>query len=154
MMYIKIRQEGANIYPYNIGDLKTDFPNTSFPEIITDQCAESFNVFPVTLNIPEKTRFEELVDLDPVEDLNGKWVQSFRKEKMTNEKIEIMTNDQWTVIKSQRNQYLQECDWTQLSDSPLTIEKKQDWLLYRQSLREVTLQADPFNITWPVKPTY
>lgn len=39
---------------------------------------------------------------------------------------------------------------TQLPDSP----KYQDeqWLIYRQALRDITNQVDPDNIIWPVKP--
>jgi|TARA_B100001939_G_scaffold172036_1_gene148276 hypothetical protein len=37
-----------------------------------------------------------------------------------------------------RNILLQECDWTDLPNAPLTDEKKQEWLDYRQSLRDAT----------------
>jgi len=45
---------------------------------------------------------------------------------------------------------LKECDWTQLSDIPQTT--KDLWSVYRQELREITNQPNPFNIEWPVKP--
>jgi hypothetical protein len=47
---------------------------------------------------------------------------------------------------------LNECDWTQLPDSPLTEEKKLEWKVYRQDLRDITNQEDPHNIIWPTKP--
>ena len=57
---------------------------------------------------------------------------------------------QWPVVRSQRNAKLSASDWTQLPDVPLAT--KEAWATYRQALRDVTLQADPFAIVWPVSP--
>jgi hypothetical protein len=57
---------------------------------------------------------------------------------------------QWIIVRDERSKKLQECDWTQLVDIPDAT--KQLWEPYRQSLRDVTLQADPFNIVWPTPP--
>lgn len=70
----------------------------------------------------------------------------------TPEEIEEELNGQWTAIRYRRNEFLTECDWTQLQDSPLSEQKQQEWQTYRQSLRDITLQSDPFNIVWPTKP--
>lgn len=58
----------------------------------------------------------------------------------------------WQNIRNERNGLLMESDWTQLSDSPLTLEQKTEWSEYRQQLRNITLQTDPNNIIWPTKP--
>jgi hypothetical protein len=52
------------------------------------------------------------------------------------------------MIRSQRNQILKDTDWTQVADSPVD---KAAWATYRQALRDITMQDDPFKITWPVK---
>lgn len=70
----------------------------------------------------------------------------------TLQEIENEINGQWTFIRYQRNELLTECDWTQLQDSPLSEQKREEWQTYRQSLRDITLQSDPFNIIWPTKP--
>lgn len=70
----------------------------------------------------------------------------------TPQEIEDEINGQWTFIRYRRSELLTECDWTQLQDSPLSEQKKQEWQTYRQSLRDITLQSDPFNIIWPTKP--
>ena len=58
--------------------------------------------------------------------------------------------EQAAAIRSQRNDKLAACDWTQLADSSAD---KPAWATYRQSLRDVTAQADfPWNVTWPVEP--
>lgn len=58
---------------------------------------------------------------------------------------------QWVIVKSQRNQLLADSDWTQLPD--VVLNNKDQWVTYRQSLRDITTQSDPFNIVWPVAPS-
>jgi len=58
----------------------------------------------------------------------------------------------WGSVRSERNNRLSRCDWTQLADSPLTDAEKLNWKTYRQALRDITTQTDPNNITWPLEP--
>jgi hypothetical protein len=77
-------------------------------------------------------------------------IQTYRIK--TELEIEIELNSKWSQIRFQRNKLLLECDWTQLVDTQLTSEKKIEWQTYRQLLRDVTLQSDPYNIIWPDEP--
>lgn len=58
-------------------------------------------------------------------------------------------------LRTRRNEKLQESDWTQLADSPLSEEQKQRWRDYRQALRDLpSLYQDDQtvnieNIVWP-----
>lgn len=45
--------------------------------------------------------------------------------------------DFWDDVRSQRNILLQNSDWTQMSDSPLSDSKKTEWSTYRQELRDL-----------------
>lgn len=65
---------------------------------------------------------------------------------LTAEELQARVDTQWAAIRSQRNQMLKDTDWTQLADSPVD---KASWAAYRQALRDLTKQADPFKITWP-----
>ena len=56
----------------------------------------------------------------------------------------------WRNARVTRNALLQASDWTQLPDVPLAT--KEAWAEYRQALRDITNQPDPFNIVWPVPP--
>lgn len=58
---------------------------------------------------------------------------------------------EWPLVRAKRDRLLLESDWTQLPDVPLAT--KEAWAEYRQQLRDVTLQQDPFNIVWPTRPT-
>lgn len=58
--------------------------------------------------------------------------------------------DQTTLNRIKRQQLLEASDWTQLPDVPVAT--KEAWAIYRQALRDITEQTDPFNINWPVRP--
>mgnify|MGYP003117782335 CR=1 FL=1 len=47
----------------------------------------------------------------------------------------------FSTIRAERNAYLNGCDWTQGADSPLTDEKKAEWAVYRQELRDFPASA-------------
>lgn len=66
------------------------------------------------------------------------------------EEISKRENYQWDIVRKERNSLLAECDWVVLTDSP--IENKQAWIEYRQALRDITLQLNPFEIIFPTKP--
>ena len=63
------------------------------------------------------------------------------------------------AVREIRNKLLQNSDWTQVPDSPLSDSKKAEWATYRQQLRDMmssytdsesnTVQA----ITWPTPPS-
>ena len=57
---------------------------------------------------------------------------------------------QWAIIRAERNRLLVASDWTQLPDAPADAAA---WATYRQALRDVTTQANPFAIVWPESPS-
>lgn len=59
----------------------------------------------------------------------------------------------WEAIRAERNRLLAECDYTQLVDSPLSVEVKAQYVTYRQLLRDITEVASPDLVQWPIKPS-
>lgn len=57
---------------------------------------------------------------------------------------------EWPLVRAKRDKLLLASDWTQLPDVPLST--REAWTTYRQALRDITTQTDPFNIVWPVAP--
>lgn len=56
---------------------------------------------------------------------------------------------QWALVRAERNAKLAASDWTQLNDAPVDHSA---WAIYRQELRDITNQPDPFSIQWPTPP--
>jgi hypothetical protein len=42
-----------------------------------------------------------------------------------------------SIARSNRNNLLKDSDWTQLPNNPLTVEKQEEWNVYRQKLRDI-----------------
>ena len=64
--------------------------------------------------------------------------------------LEAYKPDMWGEIREKRDDLLLETDWTQNPDVPDATKAKCQ--VYRQALRDVPSQSDPYNITWPTKP--
>lgn len=54
------------------------------------------------------------------------------------------------VVRMERHRLLSQTDWTQLPDNPLSYQEKEDFKIYRQSLRDITKDLD--NVVWPINP--
>lgn len=63
------------------------------------------------------------------------------------------TARRWTVIRAERNKLLADTDWwvTKAAETGGNIGAEQH--AYRQALRDITDQVNPFNIVWPVLPS-
>lgn len=86
--------------------------------------------------------FEE-VELETLDTLDA-----LTLEGLDNRKNDILMS----TIRTTRNTLLTECDWTQLSDTPLTTPQKESWSTYRQQLRDLPETVDLSNIIYPSKP--
>ena len=63
---------------------------------------------------------------------------------------ECQMQQQWKSVRNDRNRKLAETDYLALSDNTL----KDPYKAYRAELRQIPqTQSDPFNITWPNKPS-
>ena len=61
-----------------------------------------------------------------------------------------------STIRSERKLLLEESDWTQTADSPLSDSKKAEWATYRQALRDLpsgyTDDDDINDVVFPTQP--
>jgi len=121
------------------------FPNTSFGDRgpTLDWIAEQ-GYYVITVWKPYNHSTEKLVSAAP--HLYDGMCCLVNVEPLTAEELQSRIDTQWRAIRSARNELLKDSDWTQLSDSPVD---KTAWATYRQALRDITKQADPFNIAWP-----
>lgn len=73
----------------------------------------------------------------------------------TDVEIAADIEQQWVNVRSQRNIYMTESDWTQLVDSPIAgTPLQEEWKVYRQALRDITNFPSPDQVVWPQKPEY
>ena len=152
-MYLKV--SGSTItYPYSVQNLKIDNQNTSFPTIIADSLLESFNIYKVEQKNSgyDSDDTKDVTEVTPT--LSGSvYVQTYNITDADEETINKRREIKWSEVRSNRDSLLSECDWTQFNDSPISGSTLTDWQTYRQSLRDITNQSTPYDITWPNKPS-
>lgn len=153
-MWVKTKNGAVAAYPYTVEQLKADYPNVSFSSNVTTDQLSDFNVFDVVhAETPAYDATTQRIEtsLAPVL-IHGVWTLTKTVVDLTQDQIDQKISAQWNVVRTERNKKLAATDWTQSKDSPLSAEKQQEWAAYRQSLRDITLQEDPFNIVWPTEP--
>ena len=150
-MYVLAPKQTVEIFPYSIGDLRRDNPNTSFPRNPSDAVLADWNVFPVVEQSPPEYNpaNQNLNQLNPTL-ADGEWLQTWQVTAASAEEIAERLQRKEAEVRQQRNELLSACDWTQLPDAPVD---KAVWATYRQDLRDVTAQEGfPWEITWPEAP--
>ena len=150
-MFVKATNGAIVQYPYSVGLLRRDNPNTSFPKTISDEVLAEFGVYevkspPAPAHNPE-THFVEYAPAPTF--VGGAWVYAPSVRPLSAEQIAERTVSRASAIRLERDRLLAETDWTALSDVTMSPEMA----TYRQALRDVTAQPSfPDNVTWPAKP--
>jgi hypothetical protein len=148
-LLLNITEQVILKYPYSIAQLREDNPQVSFPKNPTPNLLKEYNTYPVQQTEPPIVDYTKNISESTPELIEGVWTQAWLVTEASPEEIHQRVGDQWNLIRKQRNRLLTECDWTQLPDAPV---EPTVWSVYRQALRDITLQEDPFNIVWPEKP--
>ena len=130
------------------GTIQQLFPNTSFSASgINADFLSANNVveFIETLTFTEPTQKLSTVDAY-VQD--GK-AYNVKVESTTADEQAALKTQEWIKVRRKRDSLLEETDWRASSDLTLS----DDWKTYRQALRDITTQTDPYNISWPTEPS-
>ena len=145
MTYARIEDGAIAEYPVYEGDIRLRYANVSFPApfMAPDGYALVADVTP-----PSYDHRKNVAEGTPVL-VDGVWSRNWVVTDATADEITERTETQWESIRAERNKRLVDCDWTQLPDVPVDAAA---WAEYRQALRDITDQPDPFNITWPQEP--
>jgi len=157
MLLVKTSNGQVEQFPYTLGDLRRDNPQTSFPKKIGDAILASYGIYHVMpetqpehdplvqslVRDPEPHNNETAVDEETGETYKtGRWVIGYTVANKPQDEAE-------QAIRSKRDQLLAETDWMALSDVTMSTEMQS----YRQALRDITGQAGfPYSVTWPTKP--
>lgn len=133
------------------GQVRSLYPNTSFPSQWTPALVEELGLDPVFESpTPTTTRYQTAFKDGVEQDAQGRWLWKWSISEMSDETKAAKDAEQANNIRSNRDRRLSECDWTQVADAPVD---KAVWATYRQALRDVPAQAGfPYDITWPEKP--
>ena len=157
MLLVKTANGQVEQFPYTLGDLRRDNPQTSFPKKIGDAILASYGILHVMPDAqPEHDPLVQVLVRDPEPNNNetavneetgetyetGRWVIGYTVENKPLDQAQ-------TAVRNQRERLLSATDWMALSDNTMTPE----WASYRQALRDITDQDGfPSDVVWPTKP--
>jgi hypothetical protein len=124
------------------------FPNVSFPpEGLNLMWAQERNAYQIQSD-KAHSQAEKLTSVEPY--IEGGVVFDVIVEAKTQDELDAEKTQKANEVRSKRNMLLTQSDWTQLADAPVD---NLAWAVYRQSLRDITLQAGfPFTVDFPVAP--
>ena len=152
-MYVKVTNGAVDQYPYTVGDLRRDNPNTSFPKRPSDDLLASWGLYPVTINdtpsIDERTQTFAIEDAPTLSD--GSWSIGYTVSSKTADEIAAYDEQMAATNRNLRDIKLAETDFYALSDVTMSAEMA----TYRQALRDITAHANWPNLNdddWPTKP--
>tara|TARA_Y100000401_G_C8278735_1_gene202264 strand:+ start:273 stop:707 length:435 start_codon:yes stop_codon:yes gene_type:complete len=130
------------------GTIQELFPNTSFPPTGPDASfLADNNVVELISTLSYTPPTQKLTTVDAY--IDGGKVYNVKVESTTTDEQTTLINSKWEDIRRYRDSYLIDTDWRASTDLTLS----DDWKNYRQALRDIPTQSDPFNITWPTKPS-
>ena len=156
-MYVKITNGSVDTYPYSVGQLRRDNPQTSFPKQIPSDMLEAYGVHSVTVDdIPSfDKRTQKVTQSETPTLVDGVWTLGWTTTSKTTEETATYDAQLADSNRVKRNALLADSDWTQMNDSPLSNEVKTAWAVYRSELRNLPDDAAWPNLSdedWPVAP--
>ena len=124
------------------------FANVSFPKSgVPASFISDNNMLEITEWISTTKPDQKLTKVDVY--VEGGKAYDCKVEATTTDERTTLINSQWSNIREERDEKLKETDWRASSDLTLS----DAWKNYRQALRDVPSQSDPFAITWPTEPS-
>ena len=151
MWYVQAQGDTFIRHIFDVEPTQWDADNYCYARRLTDEQVTHFGVHKKQIVTPPyhdaaTQRLEE----GPALLIDGVWTQNYIVSDLSADESAAKVGAQWTVIRAERNKLLVESDWTQLPDAPVDAAA---WATYRQALRDVTDQANPFAIIWPQGPS-
>lgn len=152
-MYVKIANGSVDTYPYSVGKLRRDNPNTSFPKVVPQATLADWGVYQVSVeDIPQHTERTQKAVRNAQPSLSGgSWVVGWSVQDKTLDEVQEYDDNAAMVNRNKRNMLLAETDWWALSDVTMTAEQT----AYRQALRDIPTHANWPHLDeadWPTKP--
>ena len=155
-MYVFAPNQTVETFPYSIGNLRRDNPNTSFPRNPSDELLAEWNVFPVVKQDPPTfdAATQDLNESNPTLSSN-QWLQTWSVTAASSDEIAQRTTDKQAEVRAQRNQLIAETDWVVVMAKETGTNIPSAMKTYRQALRDLpTTEAGfPHTMTWPTKPS-
>ena len=151
MWYVQAQGDTFIRHIFDVEPTQWNADNYCYARRLTDEQVEHFGVHKKQIVTPpyHDPATQSLYE-GPALLIDGVWTQNYTVSELDPDAAAAKVEAQWVVIRAERNKLLVESDWTQLPDAPVDAAA---WATYRQALRDVTDQPNPFAIVWPQGPS-
>jgi hypothetical protein len=151
MWYVQAQGDTFIRHIFDVEPTQWDADNYCYARRLTDEQVAHFGVHKKQIVTPPYHEpATQNLEEGPALLINGVWTQNYIVSDLDADESAAKVGAQWNVIRAERNRLLVASDWTQLPDAPVDAAA---WATYRQALRDVTDQANPFAIVWPESPS-
>jgi len=151
MWYVQAQGDTFIRHIFDVEPTQWDANNYCYARRLTEEQVVHFGVHKKQIVTPPyHDAATQHIEEGPALLIDGVWTQNYIVTDLSADDSAAKVGAQWTVIRAERNKLLAESDWTQLPDAPVDAAA---WATYRQALRDITTQANPFAIIWPESPT-
>jgi hypothetical protein len=150
-MYVLIVDGAVAQYPYTIGNLRRDNPQTSFPKRPSEELLQSWGMERVTRVVQPTYDYTKNINESTPAIQGGQWAQIWLVTDASAEEITQRTNQTSDFNRNVRDRLIGETDWWASSDLTMTSAQT----AYRQALRDITSHANWPHLDeadWPTKP--
>jgi hypothetical protein len=142
-MYAKIINDVVAKFPYSMGALHVEYPDTSFPAAPTAELLAAFGVYKVVEETAPTVDSKTHRQSQSIQEIDGVWTQVWELQQLPQDTASAN-------VRGHRDRLLTASDWTQVADAPVD---KDAWATYRQALRDVSSQDGfPWSVEWPTQP--
>ena len=151
MWYVQAQGDTFIRHIFDAEPTQWDADNYCYARRLTEEQVERFGVHKKQIVTPPyHDAATQHIEEGPALLTDGVWTQNYIVTDLSADESAAKVGAQWTVIRAERNKLLVESDWTQLPDAPVDAAA---WATYRQALRDITTEANPFAIVWPQGPS-
>jgi hypothetical protein len=151
MWYVQAQGDTFIRHIFDVEPTQWDADNYCYARRLTEEQVVHFGVHKKQIVTPPyHDPATQSLEEGPALLIDGVWTQNYTVTNLSADESAAKVGVQWNVIRAERNKLLLESDWTQLPDAPVDAVA---WATYRQALRDVTDQANPFAIVWPESPS-
>ena len=151
MWYVQAQGDTFIRHIFDVEPTQWDADNYCYARRLTDEQVTHFGVYKKQIVTPPYHEpATQSLEEGPAVLVNGVWTQNYIVSDLSADASAAKVGAQWNVVRAERNKLLADCDWTQLPDAPVDAAA---WATYRQALRDITTQANPFAIVWPESPS-
>ena len=151
MWYVQAQGDTFIRHIFDAEPTQWDADNYCYARRLTEEQVQHFGVHKKQIVTPPYHEpATQSLEEGPALLIDGVWTQNYIVSDLSADESAAKVGAQWDVIRAERNKLLVESDWTQLPDAPVDAAA---WATYRQALRDITDQANPFAIVWPESPS-